>query len=811
MFDVLVYTDATERESLNGLSGFRFIAKSAGATSRDEEVVRTRLQHIVPDDRLRAEDWQSHPHSCGYVSEGGRMYLARGASIGAALDGRPGNQLTQAIMSSDPYDVLPLRPAQLYSTPGWSIERPTGQKLSAWTSPLEISPEFDIPALHELVANNEWARTALPALLTMIEQTQGDLRVRLLIRHPDQCLVMRWIALLSRFLDAQAALGLEFRVYAKEPLRVNAHVVGVHPALSPELTVQRASGDVNLVDLENSSHTAITPTDSAQRHARWFLAGDPYEALDAVEVSRRWSRTMAPELAACAAELACLASNRSTVTSNDLLASVDALYALAMGGHGDELDAYGDALVDVIEGYPPLGCDDLPAIGKTLWALSKAGKTDLAQAVTLFMLEWARAQPDAAAAWAHASVPIGQQFVWPDAGVRARAAALLGAILSNTETQDLPAWFAFAPALDTGVAAADVAEPIGRLAAMWASDPTLTSSAPTWLHSADVCAALRNRVVGLLEQGDVAAISSLREGTWDWLGPQPWEFQLDNPLSVWLAVRVLPGADAPTRDAVLKAVLPYTQNAAWHLYLETPAGLGPKEVSAWVRAHGSIEPRFADRIERVIDDIAKHPVWQRGGAAHVLHSLGLEGGVGGLTPVLQTLVSDQQRILNLFEQAKSAKETVPNQALRSLAQSFGNLLTRIYGQWIVEAIVCTTDLDGALALAQVTDSDVAKRVASVLEKQMRDGEVAALETALRLLSPDRRAWNSVGKRALDALWSDRAAEGLRQKLTESLTESGKHPLRQTLTEYETKRSKGPLMRAWDLIRSPSLFKSKNKE
>ena len=809
MFDVLVFTDATAKESLNGLSGFQFVARSAGAAAVDEEIVRTRLQHMVPRGP-GAEDWRSHPHSCAYVVVSGRMYLGRGASIGAALDGRSGNQLTQAIITSDPYDVLPLRPAQLYSAPGWSLERPAGQEISAWTPPLEISPEFEVPALHHLVASDEWARAVLPAILTMIEQTQGDRRTRLMIRHPDQSLVMRWIALLSRFLDAQAALNLEFCVFATEPLRAVAHIVGVHPALSPDLTVQRTSGGVNLVDLEHESHTAITPTESAQRHARWFLIGDPYEALDAVEVSRRWAGAMQPDVAARAAELACLVSQRADATSENLRTSLAALSALAAGGHSDEIDAYGDALIDAIESYHPTESDDLSAVGETLWAVTAAGKSDLAQALALFALGWSKAQPPAATAWAHKHATDGRRLPWPDVEARARGASLLAGILSEASTDDLPALFALALSLDTGVSALNVAEAIDRLAEHWSSNPTLTSAARAWLHADIVGNRLRGRLAGLLKQGDRAATASLRDGAWDWLGTQPWVFQPDDPLSVWLATRALPGADAPTRRAMLAAVLAHAHSSAWELYLATPMGLDPNELVEWIRAQRAIDPTLADRIDQTIDKVTKHPAWQRGGAARVLHALGWEG-VTGLTPALHARVTDQKRILNQFEQAKLAQNLVPNRALRELASSSGDSLTRIYVDWIVEAIVLSADIDGALALVRGEDKHVADRVAAVLEKQMRAGEVAALATALRLLDPHHRAWNSSSKRALDAVWNDWTGEVARQELVEGFNLSAEPPLQRSLAEYEGQRSKRLFSRAIDLVRGSSLFKSKRDQ
>lgn len=107
MLDLLIYTDATADESLTGSPGFQFVAHSAGATRVDEGIVREQLQHSVPENVL-ADNWEQHPATCAYIRVEGRMYLSRGLSTGATLGGRPGNQLTVTLMTSDPYEIIPL-------------------------------------------------------------------------------------------------------------------------------------------------------------------------------------------------------------------------------------------------------------------------------------------------------------------------------------------------------------------------------------------------------------------------------------------------------------------------------------------------------------------------------------------------------------------------------------------------------------------------------------------------------------------------------------------------------------------------------
>jgi hypothetical protein len=77
MFDVLIYTDCSAEESVNGRAGFQFMAESAGVSPSDEEVVRTGLLHSVP---MSVDlDDPRHPSTCSYREQGG-VHMSRGRS-----------------------------------------------------------------------------------------------------------------------------------------------------------------------------------------------------------------------------------------------------------------------------------------------------------------------------------------------------------------------------------------------------------------------------------------------------------------------------------------------------------------------------------------------------------------------------------------------------------------------------------------------------------------------------------------------------------------------------------------------------------
>lgn len=795
MFETLVYTDTADHESLSKLTGFQFLAHSAEATPTDEMVTRDQLLHALPEG-MAAEAWQDHPPTCAYVYRDGRAYLSRGHSTGATLSGRPGNQLTVTIMTSDPYDVLPLRPAQLYSSPEWSFDRPTTQDLEPWLTPLEIANDFDVTALSALVTSQSWAADALPSILTMLEQTQADPRVRLVIRDPDQRTVMRWIALLSMFLDGQAALALTFRVYTEDPVRASADILGAHPLLSPDLTVERAASlGVNVLDLTAQRHSSVEPSESALRHARWFLGADPYDALDAIEVSRRWSRLMGSETAAHAAELATMGPSSGTFAASDLSAALTAICVLADCGSTDELDAYGDALVDVVASCTPTDPDGPLVIDRGIWAAHAAGLADLAQSLALAALEWAATRTDSAQEWVRATTaPADGALTWPSAEARSHAAALLVSVLAGAPEAALPDLFRLARALDTDAPEALIAPHVHRLAALWSTRPDLTDEAHSWVRHDDVVRALTGRVLSLLEQGDPAATNALEAGAWDWLDGQRRQLDPRRPITVWLASRALATTPAADRPALLTQVSGLVPNHAWRLFLRTPSGIDPAEVADWIRAHQGLDPALGRELERLLSTPDAASTWRRGGSAAVLDALGAVPSVASASPTLAALAQQQPAILGLFEQARQQVRAVPNPALASLAQTYRGQLD-LYREWVVTAVLESADLAHALRLTEGAEQATATRLRAVVEAGLRAGTAARLVLALRLLDPALSPWHDAMKAALDAVWDDKSTKSARTAMLETVKGRLGPSLQRRLDEYIEGQSRGRLTRA----------------
>lgn len=802
MFDVLIYTDCAAHESVSGRTGFQFMAESPGVTPTDEEFVKNGGLHAVPT-VLGQDEPDVHPPSCIYREHVGRFYLSRGRSTGKTLSGRPGNQLTQAIIASADSDVLPLRPAQLYSCPHWELERVGTKELLPWETPLEIDPDFETAALHAMVADDPWARDVLPMFLTMVEQTTAASRTKLIIKHADQTLVMRWIALASLFLDAAAALRLTFRAFSGNPTGDPLDIVGAHPLLSPSLTVAAAAAsNQNLIDLETRTSTDLTASASAVLHANWFLAFDPYEALDAIETSRRWSAVIDAGAAALAAAVACL-PQEGMVSFTDQQAAAVALAGLADGDRTDELEAYGEALADAVVSFAAQPGDDILPTVNALWSLNRAGQKALAGTVALALLEWAT-EPTTAARWMrlHSDGPQHdtRSLDWASNDQRAHAAALVATIIRQADDTDLPALFTLAKGLNTGVRAAALQDGIDRLAERWSRQPGLTSDAYSWLHREFVIERLQRHLADACHRDDRGALHALAAGDWDWLMPPSWHFDPQNPMSVWLGSRVLAKAASEARPRLLAELSPAAPTAAWPLFVNTADDPGFGELIRWVLDHPRLDETLARHVQSVLgNDLQGKPT----GRTRDLLSVLSDRGVTGLTASLSSWVEKHRRITQLWAEQRSAVHTSKNLALRDLGE-WPNTWLAMHRPSLAAAMIDCNDRQGVkMVTAKV---QVEKSLENALLPRLRSGDPTALLGALRLLADGSPEHQRVVSRCLHAIWDSESAsdEEARERMRAELPANwAPH-----LSDFEKNQSKGKVAR--DLARGARTLFDRNR-
>lgn len=790
MFAVLTYTDCAASESVSGRSGFQFRSASAAADPADQDRIRSGLLHVVPMG-LDPERPDTHPPTCTYAALDGRYYLSRGRSTGRTLSGRPGNQLTRTIVTGSPADIIPLRPAQLFSATSWSLEPDHPADADGWQAPLEIDPDFETAALHRMVATDPWARSVLPAFLTMVEMATATPPTKLIINHPDQAVVMRWIALSSILEDGARALDLTFRVYSADPVGDPADIVGAHPDLTPGLTPDRASG-CNLIDLAGQRISAVPVSSSAALHAAWFLDHDPYQALDAVETSRRWATMFAPADAAVAARSACLHESDRPVDPAEFESALVALGALGAGGQHDELDAYGDLLVDAVASYRPRPQDDIRPLTGALWQLNASAEDSLAAGVALAGLEWATLLPTAGAAWAHShsmSPPAKAiRLRWPDQDARGHAAGLLRSVLWAAAEPDLAGWFGLADALDTGLPAGQAVDPIRRLAGWWAEHPESTALAHSWAYRAELIVALEVELLRRLQDGDRQVASALAGGAWDWLIGNT--FAIDpagRPLSIWLACRHLGTADAATRLAIVRAAAPGLPDWAGDLYLDPRrADISGDEIIAWLRSRGrrTMTPGLAGLAEQRIAGYLVRGL--RGPLERMVDAL-RNPGVGGLTPILTHTLDLHARIWHTL--GVGPRRETPDSALRDLVGYPIDWLT-LYADEVAELLLAAIDDRACASLREATGRRLDAAVEKAVYAGAARGDVRVVVRSLQLMESPETGFDRPARKGLTALWDEPEREPGREDLRRRIPPDWQP----TLQKFEATLGKGRRMR-----------------
>jgi hypothetical protein len=514
-----------------------------------------------------------------------------------------------------------------------------------------------------------------------------------------------------------------------------------------------------------------------------------------VATSDRWRTVLEPGLAATAAALVCL-PEAGPVSRPSQETAAAALAGLADAGLTDELDAYGDELVDVVATFAAGPETDLaPAIGAG-WALSRAGQHPLAGALFLAVLEWAT-EPVVAARWARLHLDSGSRppLRWTDDEQRGQAAKLVSTLLEQAEPSALPGLFTLAEALDTGVGAAAVAGAAERLAAIWVRRPELTDLATGWLHRESVVAALKTDLTGALTAGDRNANAALAEGRWDWLVPSPWDFDPRNPMAVWLGARVLAKAPADLRPALLAELSPAAPHFAWRLFL---TGEDPEfiELIRWITDHPQLDETLARHVESVLDrDLHDRPT----GRTRELLTILADHRVTGLTSALTRLVEEHDRVTQTWSEALRAARSRDNRALRKLGDVSATWL-RMYRPSLANAMI---DCDDRAAVFALTDKvPIDKSLERVLLTRLRRGDANALVGALILLDDGSHEHQKVVRHCLRLVWDLTSAEdeGARRQLRSKLPQDWEPKL----SEFEKTVAKGRVAR--DLARGArSLF------
>ena len=287
-FETLIYTDCRPGQGLRGDSGLQFQAKSAGARPSDLDLVQRALLYEPPPGWINAnKSRKDYPPSLAHVWDPSRSVLAtaQGEYLGReTVAMREGNQITHAIVTSDPEAYEFIRPAQLLHAPFWTAEPSPSARCPALEPGWQPGPA-EPEAIRDFVAAQEDGRGFLVTLLSALHglDTAHANRVLFIAERPEE--VVQWIAAATLLLPQRKALTVGFKAFTLNPRSCAQPVVAVHPDWAgPYRSLDPSSGFV-VLDLVARRHTDVTTDELAGPWVDLFLQADPYDVMDAVELA----------------------------------------------------------------------------------------------------------------------------------------------------------------------------------------------------------------------------------------------------------------------------------------------------------------------------------------------------------------------------------------------------------------------------------------------------------------------------------------------------------------------------------------------
>lgn len=738
-FEVTTYTDVVAGEAVDGVDGFNFQSVSPGVTGVDQQNIRQSLLHRVVPSWALEHDPLTHPPTCAYVVRDGRFYLSRGTSTGDTHSGRPGNQITQTIITSDPDDLVPYRPAQLYGATGWTLAKAAGPSSDAWVTPLEVGPEFELAALESLVTSDDWAVSVLPHYLTMIDAAVAPEPTKVVLIHHDLDVVMRWIALGTLFVDADTARALQFRALVDDPWRADANIVGV----SPQFGSSEFSG-ANVLDLAQRSSPRIEPSESARVRASWFLEQGIDDALNAVDIARRWEPVLGADLARDAARVVAL-PDAEIPGASGWQTTMATTERLALAGLRDDLALYAEELGEAAVGYGPTSADEFRIAGRAIRSAHELGVDELASGILVPTLEALTAVPPSIAGFARELAASPDPVRWDSAESREAAGAFVAELLSSAPADALSETFALAR-----VVAAPVPDPVldragARLAAVWARTPALgRESWRYWLAGHAVVAATVQALVQSFQAGDDAALRDLLRGEWDFIGSHAG----DDVLHGWLTAAQLAQVPLGDRDQKIALTSPLPV-AAWRVALAGSSVPGHARLwGTWIVHHGLSADMAATLKARIQDVRAADP--RLGGSVPPGDWYPLMDGLSrSPDPELADFAAEYSRARSALRRARD--EGAARSEARSAVLDLGRLGPFLLPELGRLLATSTSDEAGKLLDASSPWGPAAIR-AFLLDLVARKHGLRAIEHALSLRTdPDERVATAADDALADVL------------------------------------------------------------
>ncbi|MEV6555200.1 hypothetical protein AB0M22_05770 [Nocardia sp. NPDC051756] len=609
-FSSLLYTECRADHSVHGREGMQFQAESPDSTPEMEQAV---LAHLLyrPSPKLMAASTpvDAHPLSFTYNRVRGRYYIAVGRYAGRDSRGREGNQLTHCLVTDDPDDIRPSRPAQLFRSDAWRARPAESLRLDTVAAPLHVAEDYQPAALHAMACAQPDIEEFLPKLLTAFEEAAGAQRKKIVVSATDVHQAIRWIALGSLFLDIGAVLDLSFRVFTETPLADDISIAVFHPELTRAApAIEQLPPALNGVDLASFRTSGITPSETAVTYSRWFLEYDAFDSLEAIELGRRWQPHLSsPDTATTLAGIVCLELPIGAAADASIIA--EALASIAEH-EPDDMEEYGSALAETVLTIRPAASDDPGALHRAVTVLRRRRQHDAAEALTLAMLEGARLYPDTyGVRWAEsiAKTEAGDavRARWMSAEAQQRAMQLLLETLDSARDLSLASLFTIIPTLGLGVRWTAVCGPGERLVHYWASYPDAISDSGRTAFYAEIESLLWQELESRIRAQDGALHSAMMSGRWDWLRSHADRYgSSSSVVTAALAAAAVASAPYARRGAVLAEYLHNATAPEWTLFFTAARPADPALLGVWISADPAAlrDPAFAGLVESAIDD-----------------------------------------------------------------------------------------------------------------------------------------------------------------------------------------------------------------
>ncbi|GLY04326.1 MULTISPECIES: GTPase-associated protein 1-related protein [Actinoplanes] len=283
-FHTYVYTNCRADDGLQQRDGFQFQAVSPAADRSAMPLIQRHLLYEPAPQWMRERrPVTDYPPSLAHVRDGGLYATAAGVYLGQEpTGGREGNQLTHAIATGDPGSYGLVRPAQLFGAPFWTGVQVPGKQCPPLEPGWQPGP-LTVPEAQLFVQSQYRGAALLTALLSHLRRGSDRRRVLFLARHPEP--VLRWVAAATLLVPHRQALAIDFKIFTLNPAYANHRILAVHP--------DWATGAANLdnqlgyvvFDLIQQDWTAVERDPYSARWVQLFLAEDPYDVMDAVEVA----------------------------------------------------------------------------------------------------------------------------------------------------------------------------------------------------------------------------------------------------------------------------------------------------------------------------------------------------------------------------------------------------------------------------------------------------------------------------------------------------------------------------------------------